>query len=83
MQENNKVNSEDEETFTFCPKKYIGKKNSFLNEIRLLFHSYENLGGAEKDNKSIKNIFLIFHFFILLFIIFEDKDEIKSYYNDF
>ena len=64
-------------------KKYIGKKNSFLNEIRLLFHSYENLEKTEKDNKSIKNIFLIFHFFILLFSIVEDKDEIKSYYNDF
>ena len=64
-------------------KKNIGKKNNFANELSILFNSYDNLKKSENANKGIKNIFLIFHFFILLFTIIEDKQEINNIYNDF
>ena len=64
-------------------KKYIGKKNIFSNELHLLFRTYDHLEKSDNANKGIKNVFLVFHFFILLFSIVEDKEEIKSYYNDF
>ena len=64
-------------------KKNLGKKNIFSNELNILFNSYEDLKKSENANKGIKNVFLIFHFFILLFTIVEDKQEINNLYNDF
>ena len=46
MQENNKVNSEDEETFTFCPKKYIGKKKERNNLL-----NFENKNWKNQNSK--------------------------------
>ena len=64
-------------------KKYIGKKNSFINELHILFNTYENLKKSDNANKGIKNIFLIYHFLILLFSIVEDENELNNLYNDF
>ena len=64
-------------------KKYIGKKNIFLNELHILFNTFENLKKSDNANKGIKNIFLIFHFFILLFTIVEEENELNNLYNEF
>jgi len=64
-------------------KKYIGKKNSFIEELRKLFHDFKNLKEGKNANKGIKNVLMIFHFFILIFGIVENRDEINSLYNDF
>ena len=63
-------------------KKYIGKKNSLIIGLEKLFHDFKNLKEGN-SNKGIKNVLMIFHFFILLFHIVEDKNEINNLYNDF
>ena len=64
-------------------KKCIEKKKSFLNELQILFNTFDNSKENNNANKGIKNVFLIFHFIILLFSIVEDDNDIKNLYNDF
>ena len=78
---NKKKNSERDNISIL--KKYIGKKNSFLSELHILFNTFENLKKSDNANKGVKNIFLIFHFYILLFSIVEEEDELNNLYNDF
>ncbi len=46
MKENNKENSEDDDTFTFCPKKYIGKKKERNNLL-----NFENKNWKNQNSK--------------------------------
>ena len=64
-------------------KKYIGKKNAFINSLKLLFHSYDNIEKKDNDNKGVKNVLVIFHFFFFFFTIVEDKDDINELYTEF
>ena len=71
-------------------KKYIEKKNSFINELELLFYSFNDIHEFKKPllsriyvNKGIKAIYMIFHFFILLFNFGGDETDINNIYNDF
>ena len=70
-------------------KKFIGKKNSFINELELLFYSFDDFHEFSEHsssiyaNKGTKIIFMIFHFFILLLNIGGDDSDIKNLYNDF
>ena len=66
-------------------KKSIGKKNIYLKELEILFHSYENnnIEEIENANKGIKSVIYIFHFFILLFGVVEEETEINNLYTDF
>ena len=64
-------------------KKNIGKKNVFINRLQILFHNFDNFDKQDNANKGIKNVIMIFHFFILLFTVVEDKDEINNLYTDF
>ena len=71
-------------------KKYIGKKNVFINELELLFYSFNDVHefldsyiSTFYANKGIKAIIMIFHFFILLFNVGGNESDIKNIYNDF
>ena len=71
-------------------KKYIGKKNIFINELELLFYSFNDVQEFHDSyistiyaNKGIKTIYMIFHFFILLFNVGGNETDIKNLYNDF
>ena len=71
-------------------KKYSGKKNVFINELELLFYSFndieefnEPLLSKNYANKGIKIIYMVFHFFILLFNVGGNETEINNLYNEF
>ena len=83
-----KEGKEKDNIHTF--KKYIEKKNSFINELELLFYSFNDIHEFKKPllsriyvNKGIKAIYMIFHFFILLFNVGGDETDINNIYNDF
>ena len=85
-----KKKEEKEKEFIHTFKKYIEKKNSFLHELELLFYSFNDIQEFKLPflsqiyaNKGIKAVFIIFHFFILLFNISGNETEIKNLYNDF
>ena len=70
-------------------KKHL-KKDSFINELELLFYSFndirefkDSLLSRNYANKGIKSIYMIFHFFILLFNVGGNEIDIKNLYNDF
>ena len=85
-----KKKDEKEKDSIHILKKYIGKKNSFINELELLFYSFNDNQELHESslsklyaNKGIKPIIMIFNFFILLFNIGGNENEVKSIYNDF
>ena len=83
-----KKKKEDKDNISF--KKYLGKKNMFINELELLFYSFKDIQDNKdsqfinsNSNKGIKIVFMIIHFFILLSSIGGNEIEIKNIYNDF
>ena len=85
-----KKKEEKERDYFHIFKKHIEKKNSFINELELLFYSFNDIQEFKRPfsskiyaNKGIKAVYIIFHFFILLFNIGGNETEIKNLYNDF
>ena len=70
-------------------KKYIEKKNMFINALEFLFYSITEIQTEDKDlsdlyaNKGIKAIYMIFIFFILLFNVGGNNSDVHIIYNDF
>ena len=71
-------------------KKNIGKRNMFINELEILFYSFNDIPEFNDSslstiyaNKGIKIVYMIFHFFILIFNIGGNEADIKNIYNDF
>ena len=78
--------TEKEEKIQLIIKKYIGKKDS----LELLFYSFEDIQEfKDKEtskiyaNKGIKAIYMIFIFFILLFKVGGNKNDVLNIYSDF
>ena len=57
-------------------------KNSFNNELQLLFHSFDK-NSFEKNvsNKGIRMIFILYHFFTCFLNIGGDISELKEYFK--
>ena len=80
----------DEKDFISSFKKYIGKKNTFIYQLQLLFYSFNDIDELfnpnltkTHGNKGIKIIYMILHFFILIINIGGNENEIKNIFNDF
>ena len=71
-------------------KKIFAKKNNFINELEILFYSFNDIPEFRDSsfstiyaNKGIKIVLMIFHFFILIFNVGGNETDIKNIYNDF
>ena len=73
-------------------KNYISKqKNININELELLFYDFsdidefkdENKGKKIYVNKGVPLIYIIYHFFILIFSIGGTETELRLLFNDF
>ena len=85
-----KKKKEEKDIITIM-KKFMGKRNNFINELEMLFYSFNDIPEFRDSsssatiyaNKGIKVIYMIFHFFILIFNIGGNETDVKNTYNDF
>ena len=73
--------------------KYMDNKkniNTYITETELLFYSFEDINELTKDasqknfvNKGTPVIYILYHYFTILFNLGGDKEEIKDIINEF
>ena len=79
-----------DENFINYFKEYIGKKNSFIDELQILFYSFNDIDelfnpnlSKIHGNKGIKIVYMILHSFILIINMGGNETEIRNIFNDF
>ena len=72
--------------------KYIENKkniNNHISEIELLFYQFDDINELNNDttkkvvNKGVQIIYILYHYFIILFNYGGDKEDIKETMNEF
>ena len=85
----NKILKEENDIFG----RYIENKknlNTYISETEILFYQFEDINELNTDptqknivNKGTQSIYILYHFFTLLFNLGGDKEEMKEIVNEF